>query len=134
VSVQALTKQSAAYTARYCVDKVTGDEAEAHYNGRVPEFSRCSLRPGIGAGWFDRFGSDVYPRDFVVSDSREFPPPKYYDRLFKRSAKAVAFDAIEFARQKRAMNAAADNTPERLAVREVVQKARVSNLRRDFDE
>lgn len=134
VSVQALTKQSAAYTARYCVDKVTGDDAEAHYCGRVPEFCRCSLRPGIGAGWFERFGSDVYPRDFVVSDGREFPPPKYYDRLLKRSDKAVSFDQIELSRTRRALSAVADNTPERLAVREIVQKARVSNLKRSFED
>lgn len=130
VTVQPLTQASAAYTARYVVDKVTGDDAEAHYGDRVPEFGRCSLKPGIGARWFDKFGGDVYRHDYVVAGGEKFPPPRYYDKLLKRSENAVKFDAIEFARVNRARSCSADSTPERLAVREVVQKARVSTLKR----
>lgn len=44
--------ESAAYVARYCVKKVTGDAAESHYQGKVAEFVRMSRRPGIGRGFF----------------------------------------------------------------------------------
>jgi len=139
VSVQPLNSSTAAYCARYIVDKVTGDAAEEHYRAvdldgvvhqRVPEFCRCSLRPGIGARWFIRYGSDVYPHDFVVSsEGVKYSPPKYYDRLKKRE-EGLVWDEIESQRQLRAQAGAADNTDERLAVREVVHKARVRNQSR----
>lgn len=140
-SVQPLTRQSAAYCARYIVDKVTGDAAEGHYSFadgdgvlrfRTPEFSRCSLKPGIGARWFERFGRDVFPHDYVVADGQKFAPPKYYDKLMRRSGDA-RMDAVEFAREKRARSASADNTDERLAVREVVHRARVRNQKRELE-
>lgn len=131
VSVQDLNRSAAAYTARYVVDKITGDAAEAHYGGRTPEFSRCSLKPGIGARWFERFGADVFPHDFVVSeDGKEYQVPKYYDKLAKRR-RDVDVDRIAHAREGRARASAADNTPERLAVRELVQKARIANQKRE---
>lgn len=135
-TVQPFNQSTAAYCARYIMDKVTGDAAELHYrtvdedgviHQRVPEFSRCSLRPGIGFRWFERWSGDVFPRDYVVHEGQEFQTPKYYDRLLKRSDRSsLVLDRIEFARQVRALAAHADNTPERLAVREVVHKARVS--------
>lgn len=140
VSVQDLNTEAAAYCARYIVDKVNGDAAEAHYTSvdedgvirrRVPEFSRCSLKPGIGSRWFARYYSDVFPGDRMVFDGQEFAVPKYYDRLMRRRDPSdVVLDRIEFARQQRAIAGHADNTDERLAVREVVHKARVSNQKR----
>ena len=62
--------QSAAYIARYCVQKVTGQLAESHYRvitedgeiiDREPEFNHMSLKPGIGAEWLKRYKSDVFP-------------------------------------------------------------------------
>lgn len=51
VVVGDVTRQSAGYVARYCLKKVTGDRAEAHYGHRTPEFARMSLKPGIGASF-----------------------------------------------------------------------------------
>lgn len=142
VSVQPLVKETASYCAKYIVGKVTGDAAEARYrvvdadgviSYREPEFCRCSLKPGIGASWFARYGGDVYPHDFVVAGGEKFSPPRYYDRL-KWREKSLVLDEIEYARQKRAKAAFADNTPERLSVREVVHKARVSRQERTLDE
>lgn len=137
VSVQPLNFQTASYCARYIVDKVTGDDAEVHYSSvdadgvivrRVPEFSHCSLKPGIGANWLKKYGGDVYPHDFVVQDGLQYSPPKYYDKLARRGD--VDWDRVEYARQKRALAAFADNTEERLRVREVVHMARVSKQKR----
>jgi len=41
------TEQSAAYVAAYSCKKITGS-MQGLYNGREPEFSRMSLKPGIG--------------------------------------------------------------------------------------
>lgn len=131
--VQPLTRETAAYCARYIVGKVTGDGAKERYGELTPEFSHCSLRPGIGARWFERFGSDVYPHDYVVAGFQKHSPPRYYDKLLKRrDPKALALDDIEFARYNRARAASPDQTPERLEVREVVQKARVRFQKREL--
>jgi hypothetical protein len=74
--------ESAAYTARYCVKKITGQKAESHYNGRKPEFSAMSLRPGIGYSYFLKYYEDIVNYDKVVSrGGRMSRPPRYYDKL-----------------------------------------------------
>ena len=57
----------------------------------------CSLRPGIGSGWFERFGSDVYPSDQVIVEGRSYRPPRYYDSLLERQA----VDRFEEVKRKR---------------------------------
>lgn len=134
-SVGSVTFQSAAYVARYCVQKVTGFNARYHYARKddegeyflVPEFNKMSLKPGIGAEWLRRFTSDVYPRDFVVVNGVECSPPRYYDKVFSRS-NPVEFEDIQFLRESDGRSRYEDNTPERLAVKEVVQKARIRSL------
>lgn len=78
-----LTFESAAYVARYCLKKVTGEKAEAHYQGRRPEYVTMSRRPGIGQGWFQKWAREVYPSDSVVMRGREMLPPPYYDKLLE---------------------------------------------------
>lgn len=134
VSVQDLTKETAGYCARYIMKKRLGIGASTAYltaDGviRRSEYAAMSLKPGIGAGWFAKYGSDVYPHDFVVADGAKLPTPKYYDKLERRKGN-VTFDSIEYKRVQRARLVAADNTDERRAVREVVHKARISTLKR----
>lgn len=134
-----LTRESAAYMARYTFKKVTGPMADDHYRvvdtetgevtNLVPEFAHMSLRPGIGADWFARYWADVYPHDRVVVKGRVSKPPRYYDKLLK----GVYPDLLEDVQQQRILDAVdkwPDNTPERLAVRETVTKARVSFFKR----
>lgn len=82
--IGSVTFESAAYVARYCVGKITGDAAEAHYRGRLPEFAAMSLKPGIGYNHFIRFRTDIYPNDFVVANGQKMAPPRYYDELLER--------------------------------------------------
>lgn len=136
-----LTFETAAYTARYIMKKVTGDRAAKHYeviesstgevHSRVPEFTRMSLKPGIGANWMDEFHSDVYPRDKVISRGVPSKPPRYYDKRFKQIDEAE-YDLMKMKRIKQANLNAEDNTPDRLAVKEVVAKAKISTLKRGF--
>lgn len=94
------------YVCRYNLKKITGVKADEWYKGRVPEFIRCSNRPGIGADWLDSFYGDVYKVDLfterVLRDGarflgRECRPPKYYDKLIKLD-KPGLWDAIHRAR------------------------------------
>lgn len=84
-----VTFDSAQYVARYCVKKVTGSRAAAHYQ-RVdaqgvihqlePEYATMSRRPGIGFGWYAKFRSEVYRDDSVLSRGHEVSPPRFYDK------------------------------------------------------
>ena len=120
------TFQSAAYVARYITKKVTGDAADAHYGGRVPEYSTMSLRPGLGKGWYDKFKSDVYPSDEMVVNGRITKPPQYYDSLLYKEDSDVA---IRVKRRRQFLRNLEDSSPERLAVREVCTQARSSRAR-----
>lgn len=143
-SIGDVTFESAAYVARYVMKKVTGKPADEHYRyvdsdtgevcQRVPEFCRMSLKPGIGADWFGKYGRDVFPADSVVIGNREVKPPRYYDKLLERSAEfgnVLRMD-VECGRIERAMRTEADCTAARLAVREKVVKSRLSLSKRSL--
>lgn len=92
-TVGELNFESAAYCARYVTKKVTGEKAAEHYmrvsavTGEIfevaPEYTTMSRRPGIGRGWYDRFGPEVFPLDRVVVRGVECKPPKFYDNLYE---------------------------------------------------
>lgn len=141
-TVGAVTFESAAYVARYCVKKVNGDLAKDHYRlvdvetgeifDRVPEFGHMSLKNGgIGAAWLRKYMSDVYPRDFVLARGHKSKPPRYYDVMYRRHDRA-GFDALKDKRvvdmrdQKRYI----DCTARRLADRKECAEARVNLYRR----
>ena len=142
-SIGDVTFESAAYVARYVMKKVTGDAAKEHYttvdpetgeiSTRVPEFAKMSLKPGIGAGWFDKFHADVYPRDMVVSRETPAKPPRFYDKLLDRNFPDLV-DGVKFARYTSAQQRLDDNTAERLADRETVALAKVSALKRSLGD
>lgn len=80
-----VTFESAAYVARYCTKKITGEAAAEHYGVKEPEFVRMSRRPGIAKEWFDKYKNDVYPQDFIViRDGIKCRPPKYFDKLAEK--------------------------------------------------
>lgn len=137
-----LTFESAAYAARYCLKKVTGDAAEEHYKrvdpvtGEVysltPEYCTMSLKcgeqkGGIGAGWYARFGAtDCVARDAIVANGVLQRVPRYYDKLRGREA----LRAVKRERVVRALEHADNQTPERLEVRRVVKEAQLAMLKR----
>jgi len=134
-----LTFESAAYVARYVMKKITGDAAKSHYEviddatgeviQRVPEFAHMSLKPGIGSGWYDKFHSDVFPHDEVIARGFPCKPPRYYDKLLKRT-NSVMHDEIKLQRVLDNYSKWRDNTPERLKIKETVKNAQISNLKR----
>nr|QJB19295.1 MAG: replication initiator protein [Microvirus sp.] len=137
-SVGSVSFQSAAYIARYCMKKVNGDLAEAHYRvitedgeiiDRTPEFNHMSLKPAIGKRWLEKFQTDVFPRDYVVINGVKTKPPKYYDVLFEKENPGV-FSELVAQRELDAERNLADNSYARLAVKEQVNIARVNLLKR----
>ncbi len=98
-----VTFESAQYVAKYVTKKLTlsrasSREANRRYRDRYervdprtgevvevrPEYSTCSNRPGLGASWFARYHSDVFPHDHVIVKGREVPVPRYYEKLLER--------------------------------------------------
>lgn len=140
--IGAVTMNSAAYVARYVMKKHYGPSAEAHYEfldefgeyrQREREFSLMSRRPGIAREWYDQFAaSDVYSKDYVTVNGKEFRPPKYYDRQYELA------DPKEFAKLKRkrketALELEAENTWERLKEKEQVSLLNLQKLRRSYE-
>ncbi|QXP08545.1 MAG: replication initiator protein [Arizlama microvirus] len=159
--IGSVTPQSIAYVARYVMKKVTGIRGDDHYiwsdpvtgeiHWREPEFARYSLKPGIGAAWFEKYHASVYPHDYIIFNGRKVRPPRYYDKLYEKMtgipfARASTigdllvdfditvwsdeFEAIKATRRESAEKLLDDNTPDRLRVKEEVTRSRLSSLKR----
>lgn len=126
-SVGSVTLQSASYVARYCMKKVTGDRASAHYQGRKPEFSVMSRggrgkRGGLGSDWVSRFKGDVFPSDETVVNGKRLRTPRYYDS--KLSERELA--ELKQVRRELAQKFKVQLTTERLEAREVILNSRAA--------
>lgn len=136
-----VNKSTIAYTASYCVKKITGPKAEDHYTrlnpltGEIhqlaPEMARMSLKPGIGARWYDKHKHDVhYARDGVIQPGGfRTKPPRYYDQRLEKTDQRQALK-ITNERIKQAKTRSKDNTEQRLETKEKVAIANQSRKQR----
>ncbi|QCQ84958.1 replication initiator protein [Blackfly microvirus SF02] len=133
-----LSFESAAYIARYCMKKITGDRATAHYErllpdtgeiiGLPPEFARMSLKPGIGAEWFRRFAPEVLTHNGCVVDGRVLNVPRFYQKMMSDD------DLHDFTMQRyNLLEGGTDNSYDRLRVRELVARAGLANKIRPLE-
>jgi len=117
-----VTFESCAYIARYIIDKMTGPLAVNWYvndDGEVlePEFTNMSRRPGIGAGYFKKYGAEVYAHDSVILRGLEVRPPRFYD-VMQDAIDPKRMEVLKRKRRREAMKHLADNSPERRRVKE----------------
>lgn len=142
------TWETAAYCARYVMKKVGGPMADEHYRRYDPElgyeywihpeFSTQSNRPGIGAGWFEKYGSDVFPSDELPVPGRGVykKVPRYYESLLARTenydahVKAWIIHNIKERRKDFRLDNLAEYSPARLMQKYAVQKAKLNMLPR----
>jgi len=138
--------KSARYVASYCVKKVNGEKANAHYSRPDADGVIHQLHPeyatqsnGLGLTWIKRFYSDVFPVDRVVCEGRESSVPRYYrkklaeydeknlpaPRYGRSLSKRLSDERIKSAKKR-----ASDNTPERLVVKHTVRLSKISQLKR----
>jgi len=147
-SVGDVTFESAAYIARYIMAKITGQQAEEHYQhiepstGEIvrlkPEYNRMSLNPAIGKRWLDKYETDVYPQGEVLTRNIKTKSPKYYDKQYKKNDKQKfkqgetdnTYDQLKADREQKAAEHAADNTDERLKAKQTVKMAQIKSLTR----
>lgn len=143
VTVADMNFSTANYVARYCVKKINGEKAKTHYEqvntntGEVhtlkPEYTTMSRRPGIGAAWYDKYKTDIFPCDFIVSNGKESRVPRFYDNQLEKED-PEQLEAIKAARKERGKRRAQDNSPERLRDREEVAKAKLAMKKRNLHE
>lgn len=147
-----VTFESAAYVARYVmkkrkgdpdhVDPKTGLSNKDHYlvvdpkTGEAfelqPEFCIMSRRPGIGKEWLEKYKKDT-DKDFITIRGKKMKLPKYYDSILEMEDE-IAMIERKAKRKSKALKNKADNTFERLAVKETVKKAQLQSLTRDFEK
>lgn len=142
-TIGALTFETAAYTARYVMKKINGEQAFEHYSrinpytGEIthvqPEYVTMSLKPGIGADWYEKFKGDVYPDNFVVINGKRSKPPRYYSNKLEQENPQQKID-IKQQQKKFAALHAADNTPERLDLREYILEKKTKKLLRNYEQ
>lgn len=144
-----VTFESAAYVARYVIEKINVSEKspariramwEGKYVNKVTgeirqqEYTTMSRRPGIGKDWYDKFMYDIYPKDYAIMRGVKVRPPKYYDGLYELT------DPDDFRRLKnsRLKNVRKidpnEGSPRRLAVKEECKMAQMRHLSRNLEE
>lgn len=120
--------ENCAYVAGYAVKKYRGQDAVTHYTritldgemvSVLPEFALMSTRPGIGAKFFADYREQLVNHDHSIRLGKKQKLPRYYDKLHER-LDAKRLEANKDQRIRKARLHRANNTPDRLAVRETI--------------
>jgi hypothetical protein len=137
-----VTFESAAYVARYVMKKRKGDkeDIDEYYKlldkdtGEIhqlePEFCLMSRRPGIGRDWLEKFKTDT-DKDFLTMRGKKMKLPKYYDNVLE-AENEIEMQERKLKRKSKIIKS--ENTLVRLAVKEKVKKAQISQLTRNLEE
>lgn len=155
--IGSVTFESAAYVARYCVEKITisdksDDKARRAWEKKYVVMSTGVIRKaeyvtmsrgckalgtgGIGKEYFNKFKLDMYPQDYAIMRGMKVRPPKFYDGLYEIT------NPIDFfmLKAKRVRNACkidptgfGETGDRRLRVKEIVKRAQVSSLSRNLE-
>ncbi len=144
-TVGELNYQTAAYTARYIMKKITGLRAEEHYQridtttGQIinlePEYITMSLGrnrgEGIGGPFYAKYKSDFFPSDECPIPGRGVykKVPRYYEGLYAEEENNQLKE-IKKRRENYRNTHADDYTPQRLEDQYKVKKAQLSQLPR----
>lgn len=134
-----LTHSSAAYVASYTTKKLNGHKqnlALLRSDGRkvwrvTPEFSRISrggrAGKGLGYGFYERYFTDLFPKDFVVHPrtGRKLPVPRYYRRQLEEDPRFCRRVLARELREKRIARASDiwEDTPELRAARDATLRS-----------
>ncbi len=144
-TVGELNYDTASYTAGYILEKITGFLAEDHYlrsdadgvaSWVLPEYVNMSLgrkKPGgIGAGYYEKYKNDIFPRDTVWVPGKGVVQqvPRYYQTILE-SEDPATLELVQKLRKQFMAQHREDFTPERLMDRYKVQKAKKQNQKRD---
>lgn len=137
-----LTWETAAYTARYVMKKITGDTKKQvknytkinHETGELitiePEFNDMSRRPGVANQWYERYKNDVYKatESYVRVRGHKMQPPRYYDKLLQRNI-PEKYEQLKKQRRTAAQLHRRNYTEPRLRAEEIITEAKIKSLK-----
>ena len=145
-SVGDVTFESAAYVARYCMDKITiseksNDVMRKKYEDRyvdrktgvvrIPEYTTMSRRPhGIGYGFFQKYKSDMYPFGTKVVNGVEVKTPRFYDKCYE-DENPEGFRQLKSKRNS--LINVIENSMMRLLVKEECTLNKIAKLKRELE-
>lgn len=105
IVVGALTRESAAYTARYCLKKIQDGLSDIYDELNIKkEFTQMSRKPGIGREFYERNKDKLFKQGFLsVSDGKagmRIYPGRYYKQLYKNENEAEYLKYAEIQKYK----------------------------------
>jgi len=135
-----LNFETAAYTAGYILKKITGEAANDKYlrndeDGVAywvkPPYITMSLKPGIGAEFYDKFKTDFFPSDESPVPGKGIikKVPRYYETLLKKSNPDL-LEVVKHMREVWIGKHREDFTPERLMDKYKCARAQQSQRQR----
>ncbi len=135
-----LNFETASYTAGYILKKITGKKADDTYmrNDEYgvafwvrPPYTTMSLKPGIGAEFYEKYKSDFFPSDESPVPGKGIikKVPRYYQNLLEQQNPKL-LDQVKELRQIFMAKHRADFTPERLMDKYKCARARQSQKQR----
>ncbi len=128
-----LNFETASYTAGYILKKINGQRALEKYlrNDEYgvaywvkPPYITMSLKPGIGAKFYERFETDFFPSDESPVPGKGIikKVPRYYETMLKNSDSG-AYEEVKRLRQVWISAHRDDFTPERLKDKYICARA-----------
>ncbi len=139
-SIGEVNQTTAQYVAKYVTKKINFIEGKSPEKLRdyyqhitrfgesvtlKKEYATMSLKPAIGATWFEKYQGDAYPSDFTINAAgKKQKNPKFYDTLMNRKNEKK-LKQIKRRRTNKAKKHKEDQTFERLIVREKCAQARI---------
>lgn len=127
-----VTFESAAYTARYCMKKKQNGKTRT--DGKTPEYIVMSRNPGLGAGYFQRYQSELINHDTIIVNGLPAALPRFYDNklaglttMTEQIGLHTKFELVKIKRRRKLSSplSRADRSLRRLRIREVVTLAKL---------
>lgn len=122
VSIGALKFETARYTASYVTKKLRSKQKYVRVEEETGELipleqprAYMSLNPAIGAEWLNRYGDDVFMRDYVIINGKKQKPPKYYEKWLGKRSK-IALQMVKEERERKMKKAAPVDTKAKAAI------------------
>jgi len=138
VTIGSVEYASAAYVAQYCIKKMGAEDIDYMFLDletgqtiqKAREMVQMSRSPGIGSTWYDKYKKQVFPIDRCIANGKEVAVPKYYGAKHK-AEKPLDYEEVIEKRHRHSKNRMADNTEERLIVKEQCLKAKLDFYQKD---
>lgn len=140
-----VTYESAAYVARYSTKKQYGTKAKDHYThvtrygelvDLTPEFALMSTKPPIGLSWLNKYGSDIFPSDYVLRSGKNRKIIQKVPTFYYRKLQELDPETASAVREKRIekISSGTQLSYDRLQAAKKIFLAKTKNLKRDLEE